>query len=93
MYCPYCGAQLTPTSYGELRCSETGALFSQRIRWRFEQLTTDATDLGSDTENSSCRLHCPKCGSKTGHARCLTCGATLTTGMVQEIIELNPHLG
>jgi transcription initiation factor TFIIIB Brf1 subunit/transcription initiation factor TFIIB len=93
MYCPYCGASLSPTESGELRCVASGALFSQSLRQRFEQMTKDYDGLSSDEENPETRLHCPRCGSKTGRVRCLDCGAVLSTAMVYEIVEFNPHVG
>lgn len=93
MYCPYCGAPLSPTENGELRCAASGALFSQNMRQRFEQMTMDLAGLSPDGENPPTKLHCPKCGSKTGHARCVDCGAVLTSATAYEIVEFNPHAG
>lgn len=92
MYCPYCGEQLSPAESGELRCAASGALFSQNISQRFEQMAKDHRS-GFGGENPPVHLHCPSCGSKTGRARCLDCGSVLASAMVYEIVEFNPHVG
>jgi DNA-directed RNA polymerase subunit RPC12/RpoP len=92
MYCPYCGAPLVLARHGELRCSSTGALFSRHVGEQLESMAF--TDGISTVENESHApgFHCPKCGSKTGKMRCADCGATLSSRLVHEIVELNPHM-
>ena len=93
MHCPYCNADLLGGR--ELKCSATGALFSQVVsdafRNRYGQDRTVSSSPGTARSVTIGNWFCPGCGVPMQEHRCLTCGQEFDRQLLRSIIELNPH--
>jgi hypothetical protein len=93
MYCPYCAALLIEAEGGQLLCPKVGAYFSQRICAIFRELCSNTHPDKTPTTLSINNIFCPVCSTKTNNGVCENCNAVLTSSILRQIIELNPHVG
>jgi hypothetical protein len=93
MHCPYCSAELLDAAAGELQCSSTGALFSRSVRLQFKVSRLEATlSPCNGTSFNPGKWFCPCCGKETDDGVCFNCGFAFTSGLIRQLIELNPHV-
>jgi DNA-directed RNA polymerase subunit RPC12/RpoP len=97
-FCPYCAARIWTDALGEGRCP-SGAMLSRSVTTALgAEPPVHVPSAVSDAELSASptRWFCPSCAGRmesagTG-ARCPNCGYRLSSGVVYELVELNPHL-
>jgi tRNA(Ile2) C34 agmatinyltransferase TiaS len=97
LHCPYCGDELTVSTYGELECKRGGMYVSRLLEGRFRDIFERSLRPTREVPHDAKSGHwfCPGCGlqlklAEDGLYRCPKCGQTIGE-FVYALIEFHPH--
>jgi hypothetical protein len=94
MHCPYCAAALIEAEREELKCSNSGALFSRHVSGIFRQRYACATSVAGPAVGGVevGQWYCPACGVPMRGYECGVCSRAFELSLVHQLVELNPHV-